>query len=357
MMAATQPQSNPSKIPAFLRDIRVLQAIGQIVFVLLVLVVFSQLAATASSEMRARNLVPGFSFLNLRAGFDIAESPDWYSGNSNFGDAFIVGIINTLRIVSVGLVLTTILGVLVGIFLLSTNYLIRTISRVYVEILRNTPLLVQIFVWYFIVMFSFPPIAEAITLPAEGVLFVTLRLALHLVLYLFIQAFFLRRMPLHSPYRTAIRWGFFSAVILTEIAFFLFHNVAGWPLAYNGSSLANPAFLLYAAASALLIAGTFLIPTHWRVPALGVAIGQLVGGILYYLGVTPDAALRLEITPAIYVSIRGFAFPELLATTRLADWMAFLLLGIVVAVFMWVWFGRIIETTGRAIPRELYVVL
>ncbi|HLV37391.1 MAG TPA: ABC transporter permease subunit [Spirillospora sp.] len=355
-MTSVRPQQPHSLIPDFLRDIRVLQAIGQIVFVIVVLLVFSQLASTASAELRARNLVPGFAFLNLRAGFEIGESPTWYSSNSRYGDAFLVGIINTMRIVSVGLVLTTILGVLVGIFLLSTNYLIRTISRVYVEILRNTPLLVQIFAWYFIVMFSLPPVQDALTVPSEGVTFISLRLLVYPLLYLLVRSLWLRRLPVDSPYGVGIRWGFLAAIILTELAFLLYHNAAEWPLAYASGSLSNPAFLFYAAISALLIAGAFFVPAPWRVQALGIAIGQAVGGLLFYFGVMTNAALRLEISPAVYISIRGFAFPSVLATARLAEWLAFLLLGVVVAGFIWVWFGRVIETTGKPIPRELYMV-
>ena len=115
-MAAT-PQAQPqnSLIPSFLSDIRVLQIIGQIVFVIIILVIFSQLAATASTELHAKGLAPGFSFLNLRAGFDIGEKPAWYTADNSYGDAFIVGMTNTLRIVTVGLVATTVLGILVGI--------------------------------------------------------------------------------------------------------------------------------------------------------------------------------------------------------------------------------------------------
>lgn len=358
-MAATQaPQQNPpSPILNFLRDVRVLQIIGQIIFVLALLLVISQLAATASTEMRARNLVPSFDYLNLRAGFDIAEKPAWYSSNSKYGEALLVGIINTLRVVSLGLILTTILGVLVGIFLLSTNWLIRTISRVYVELLRNTPLLVQIFAWYFIVMYSFPPIERAITFPAEGVWFISLRLPLYLILYALINFAYLRRMPRQSPYRTGIRTGFLAAAILIEIAFFLSYRITAWPLVFGSGDISNPAFLIYAAVSvALIAAAAFLVPATMRVIALSAAIGQLVGGLIFYFGAIINSSLRFEVTPSIYASIRGFVFPEVLVTARFAEWLAFLGLGLVLAIGMWVWFGRVTETTGRLIRRELYVI-
>lgn len=354
-MAETAPSQTNSVLPSVLRDIRVLQAIGQIVFVILVLLIFSQLISTASTELRARNLTPNFAFLDLRAGFDISESPDWYTSNSKFGEAILVGIINTLRIVSIGLVLTTILGVLVGVLLLSSNYLIRTISRAYVELLRNTPLLVQIFVWYFIIFFSLPPVSEALTLPAEGVFFVSLRLPFYLLLYLFIRSLYLRKMPPDSPYRVGVQTAFLAAVVLIELAFYLHYHAPGWPLRYGSGQLSHPGFLAYAGLSALLIAAAWFAPSKWRALAFGLTIGQLVGGVLFYFGVIFDAAIRLELYPVAFLSIRGAAFPELLVTTRLAEWLAFLGLGVVLSIGMWVWFGRITENTGRTIPRELYV--
>lgn len=354
-MAVTEAPQNQSPLN-FLRDVRVLQVIGQIVFVLALLLVISQLGATASAELRARNLVPSYDYLNLRAGFDIAEKPAWYTSNSKYGEALLVGIINTLRVVSMGLVLTTILGVLVGIFLLSSNWLIRTISRVYVELLRNTPLLVQVFAWYFVVMYSFPPIDQALTFPPEGVWFISLRLPLYALLYGLIYVAYLRRMPPQSPYRVGIRTGFLAAIILIEIAFFLSTRIAGWPLAFGGGNLGNPAFLVYAVISlALIIAAAYLAPAGTKALALGATVGQLVGGSIFYFGAILNSSLRFEVTPSIYASIRGFAFPEVLITSRFTEWFAFLGLGMILALGMWVWFGRITETTGRVIRRELYV--
>ena len=139
--------------------------LGQIIFVILAITVFWVLGNTAADQLRAKNLVPTFGFLELRSGFAISESPEWYSGESTYGEAFIVGLLNTLRVVSIGLVAASVLGLFVGVFLLSTNWLIRNIARAYVELLRNTPLLVQLFVWYFIVMFRLPPDPRSHHLP------------------------------------------------------------------------------------------------------------------------------------------------------------------------------------------------
>ncbi len=355
-MVATE--TNPSSIiPAFLRDIRVLQIIGQIAFVIIVFVVISQLGNTASTELAAKGLNPSFNFLNLRAGFAIAETPEWYTDDSTYGQALQVGMINMLRVVTLGLVLSTILGILFGIFLLSSNWLIRTISRVYVEILRNTPLLVQIFAWYFIVMFSFPPIREAITLPNEGVAFISLRIALWLVAYVIVRRY-TNPLPVDAPRRVAVMWGFFAALLVTEIAFYLFHNNPAWPLAYASGDLSNISFLLYAGVSAVLIAAAALVvPQNFRWLTLGVTIGQAVAGVLFYFGIMPNAALRVELYPAIYMSIRGFAFPELLPGARFVEWIALVIISLSVTAIMWRQSGREMEQTGKIIPRTRYAII
>ena len=352
-MAAIKSSGN-SFIPAFLRDVRVIQIIGQVAFVIFVFVLLGTLSNTASRELAAKGLNPSFSFLDLRAGFAIAETPAWYTDDSTYGQALAVGMINMLRIVGLGLVLSTVLGIFVGIFLLSSNWLIRTISRVYVEILRNTPLLVQIFAWYFIVMFSFPPIREAITLPSEGVLFVSLRIALWIGVY-FIVRRYTNPMPSDAPRRVAVMWGFFAALLVTEIAFYLFHNNPAWPLAYGSGVLSNLTFLLYAGVSAILIAAAALVvPENLRPLALGATIGQAIAGVLFYFGIMPNASLRLEMYPAVYMSIRGFAFPEILPGARFVEWAALVLISVVVTVFMWRQAGREMEQRGKVIPRMRY---
>lgn len=353
-MSATQPRSS-SIIPSFLRDIRFLQIVGQIIFAIIVVAVVSRVMTDVFAALQARNLTPNLAFLQNRAGFDISNSPSWYTSNSSYGTAFQVGLVNTLRIVSVGLVLSTLLGIFIGIFLLSRNWLVRTISRIYVEILRNTPLLLQLFVWYFIVMLSLPVFRDAYTFPPEGVSYIPVRLVLYVV------AIFL-------VWRRSARWedgsvqhhatvsGLAAALVMIEAVFWLFNNQPGWQSVYAVGDL-NANFLLYMLISTLLVIGAWFVPVTWRGLALGSSVGQAVGGLLVYFGILPNSAFRVEIYPAIYASIRGFAFPELLPTARFAEWMAFVALGIVLALVQWVYFGRITETTGKPIPRGWYALL
>ena len=100
-------------------------------------------------NLAAANIASGFGFLWSRAGFDIAITPVAYTSNETYGEAIVIGILNTLIISAAGIALATILGFLVGIGRLSGNFLVRMLSTVYVEIFRNIPPLLVILFWYF----------------------------------------------------------------------------------------------------------------------------------------------------------------------------------------------------------------
>ncbi len=146
------------------RDIRVLQIVAQIVFVIIVVVVGAKLFNNMMTALADANLLPNFDFLARTAGFEISEGPE-FDRSETFGRAFQVGVINTLRVVGAGLALATVLGVIMGIARLSSNWLVRNIALVYIEIMRNTPLLVQLFFLYLGVFLALPRLREAIQLP------------------------------------------------------------------------------------------------------------------------------------------------------------------------------------------------
>ena len=129
----------------------------QIVFSTFILLFFWYLAS------RALNLELGYGHLTSRAGFGISHSfLSDYTSNQSRWDAYIVGVINTIRVSLVGIALATLLGVLMGIARLSKNFLVRSIATGYVEFLRNTPLLIQIIFWQ-LVFLQFPQISKAWT--------------------------------------------------------------------------------------------------------------------------------------------------------------------------------------------------
>lgn len=109
-----------------------------------------------ATNMDVRNIRFGFEFLTTEAGFGIIQSLIPYNEASSYGRVFIVGLLNTLAVAIIGCVLATLLGFIVGVGRLSKNWLIRQISTVYVETLRNIPLLLQIFFWYHAVLKPLP---------------------------------------------------------------------------------------------------------------------------------------------------------------------------------------------------------
>jgi general L-amino acid transport system permease protein len=149
----------------FWRDERVLKVLAQIAFVVLVLAI----GLWALSNYRERGLTFTFGFLDEEASFDLAEGIP-FSPTDSYARAFLVGVVNTIRVASLGVVLATLLGLVTGIARLSNNWLVSRIASVYIEIIRNTPLLVQLFFLYFAVILKLPQLKKqdeitAITLP------------------------------------------------------------------------------------------------------------------------------------------------------------------------------------------------
>lgn len=163
------PEPFPSRAPAVppWRDVRVLRIAAQVAVLLIVGVLVALMVRNLMTAMSERGLGFGFNFLNRSAGFDISESPIPYSSTDTYGKAFLVGLLNTLFVSAVGIVLATILGLLVGIARLSPNWLLRRITSAYVELMRNTPLLVQLVLIYFAVLLQLPGVGQSLTLPGS----------------------------------------------------------------------------------------------------------------------------------------------------------------------------------------------
>ncbi len=126
------------------------------------------LISNTLSNLASRNIATGFGFLDREAGFAIGESLIAYSPADTYRRAIWVGILNTLRVAAAGIVLATILGTIVGIARLSSNWLIKRLSSGYVEFLRNIPLLLQLFFWYAIITENTPGPRQALN-PLPGV--------------------------------------------------------------------------------------------------------------------------------------------------------------------------------------------
>lgn len=108
-------------------------------------------------NMESRGISSGFDFMTRTAGFDIGMTLVDYDEASSYGRAFVVSLLNTLLVSAIGIAFATFLGFLVGIARLSGNWLVSRLAEVYIEIIRNVPLLLQIFFWYFAVLRALPP--------------------------------------------------------------------------------------------------------------------------------------------------------------------------------------------------------
>lgn len=165
-MEQSQTPLTPGSYEAtpFWRDVRVLRWVGQIVSAVLILVFISFLLLNASDAMEARGLGVGYDWLQQSAGFAIDDAPISFEPSDTFGRALVVGLLNTIRVALLGVVLATILGIIVGLSRLSSNWLLRALANGYVETIRNVPLLVQLFFWFFAVFQQLPAVDESITL-------------------------------------------------------------------------------------------------------------------------------------------------------------------------------------------------
>jgi general L-amino acid transport system permease protein len=147
--------------------VRVLAVISQIVVLLVVLLVGALLLNNVLSAMTQRGIFPDFNFLGLTSGFEIAEKIVPYETSDTYARALTIGLLNTIWVSIVGIFLATIIGLIVGIARLSKNLLVGKLALGYVELFRNTPLLVQLFVIYFVVFLQLPPVRESIVLPGS----------------------------------------------------------------------------------------------------------------------------------------------------------------------------------------------
>ncbi len=106
------------------------------------------LAHNTATNMRIRGIQSGFDFLTSAAGFDIGESLYPFDSGEPYWRAFLIGLTNTLRVAVLGIILTTVLGTLIGIGHFSRNALVRGLCSVYIEVFRNIPILLQLLMWY-----------------------------------------------------------------------------------------------------------------------------------------------------------------------------------------------------------------
>ena len=119
-------------------------------------------------NLKRQNIATGLGFLHKESSFEIGESLISYSAASSYGRALIVGALNTLYVSSIGIIITVILGTVVGVARLSTNWLVSKMAAIYIEVFQDIPVLLQLFFWYAIFYETLPSPRQALH-PLPGV--------------------------------------------------------------------------------------------------------------------------------------------------------------------------------------------
>ncbi len=150
------PTEKPIPKTAWWNNARNRALLFQALLICAVVGFFAYIANNTVHNLEQRGIATGFSFLKQKAGFGIIQHLIPYTENSTYGRTFVVGLLNTVLVSVLGIICATILGFIVGVARLSSNWLVSKIAAVYIETFRNLPLLLQIFFWYFAVLRTLP---------------------------------------------------------------------------------------------------------------------------------------------------------------------------------------------------------
>jgi len=150
------PTQKPIPKTAWWNNARNRALLFQALLICAVVGFFAYIGNNTLHNLEQRGIATGFSFLKQKAGFGIIQHLIPYTENSTYGRTFVVGLLNTILVSVLGIICATILGFIVGVARLSSNWLISKMAAVYIETFRNLPLLLQIFFWYFAVLRALP---------------------------------------------------------------------------------------------------------------------------------------------------------------------------------------------------------
>jgi general L-amino acid transport system permease protein len=165
---STEPRQPPPQI-----TLKVKRALGgkagwnglavQIVFAAILAWIAYEIVANARTNLETQHIAGGFGFLTNNAGFDVSQSLIPYSGSDTFLRVFVVGLLNTLLVSVIGIFFATVIGFVVALSRLSPNWLLSRVGGLYVEVIRNLPVLFQILFWYLAVLAALPGPRQSIS--------------------------------------------------------------------------------------------------------------------------------------------------------------------------------------------------
>jgi general L-amino acid transport system permease protein len=156
MVTQREQLGTPPARPALWNDPRVRAIAYQILTLAGVVLFCAYIVNNTLANLERQGIASGFDFLDKPAGFGIPQTLIDYNELSPNSRVFWIGLLNTILVASIGIVLATILGFVIGLARLSSNWLVARLATVYIEIIRNVPLLLQILFWYFAVLQALP---------------------------------------------------------------------------------------------------------------------------------------------------------------------------------------------------------
>ena len=348
----------------FLYRPEVRQIIYQAVLVALLLALFYTLIHNTAVNLRKQNIASGFGFIDRTAGFDVSQSLIAYNSSMTYGRAFLVGLLNTLLVAGFGIVAATILGFVIGIARLSRNWLIARLAAVYVEVIRNVPLLLQLFFWYFAVLKALPPPRQSLSVPGGGFLnvrglylpvpipepgfeIVAFTLLVGIAAAAAVYAWARRRQTLTGQ-QFPVFWTALSLIVAMPL---VVHVLLGSPLVFEypelkgfnfqGGMVLQPEFL--ALFLGLSIYTASFIAEIVRAGIQGVSKGQKEAALA--IGLTQGQSLRLVVIPQAMRIIIPPLTSQFLNLTKNSS----LAVAIGYPDLVSVWSGTVLNQTGQAV--------
>ena len=310
------PQDDARRNVSIWNDPRLRARVFQAVLLLLAAVLLYEIVFNTARNLASRNITSGWGFLDRTSGFDVVFSLIPYSSESTYGRALVVGLLNTLLVSALGIVFATILGFTIGVMRLSRNWLVARTAAIYVEFMRNLPLLLQIFIWYALVLKPLPEARDAIrigeigalsnkglTLPAPifgpGAWMALLGLLVAIVLSLIIHRW-ARKRQAETGERFPSGLTALGLIVALPVIFFA---LAGWPVTFDypvmgsfnfrGGATLVPEFMALLLALSTYTAG--FIAEAVRAGIQAIPKGQSEAA--YALGIKPGHTMRLVVLP------------------------------------------------------------
>jgi general L-amino acid transport system permease protein len=316
MASNIQPGAAPPAKPPIWNDPVWRGLFFQVLVILVVLAFGAFLVSNTIANLEKQNIASGFGFLGTTAGFSIGESIIDYQESDSYGRAFLVGLSNTLIVSFWGVIFATFLGFIIGVARLSPNWLISKLAMIYIEVLRNIPLLLQIFFWYFAVLRPLPSPRNSVEmfgsfflnnrglaypkpLPLDGFGIVVGVFVVAVIATIVIARWARRRQEATGEQFHTV-WTGVGLIVVLPILVFL---VMGLPLGFEipvlkgfnfqGGKVVSPEFVALLLALSLYTAA--FIAENVRSGILGVSHGQTEAASA--LGLRRSSTLRLVVIP------------------------------------------------------------